>query len=87
MMKCLDHLNFAGGTCPDCGLEVNQFGNTEEQFEFCSFPACGCDGSRNCTAGVPSERAGQENVEGMWNLKTLEHRRAVGRLIVKGLKP
>ena len=37
-------------TCDGCGLEVDQYGNTEDDFENCSFPACGGDGARNCMA-------------------------------------
>lgn len=46
MNKCVDHLNFCGGKCPDCGADVDLYGNTEDQFENCCFPDCGCDGSR-----------------------------------------
>ena len=49
-MSCIDHLHFAGRKCEDCELPVDQHGNTEEQFEYCSFPYCGCDGARNCDA-------------------------------------
>jgi len=37
-------------TCRGCGLEVDEYGNTEDSFENCSFPNCGCDGARNCMA-------------------------------------
>ena len=37
-------------TCAECGLEVDEYGNTEDDFLFCSFPDCGCDGSRLCMA-------------------------------------
>ena len=49
-MDCIDHLHFAGRKCEDCGLTVDQYGNTEDQFEYCCFPDCGCDGARNCDA-------------------------------------
>ena len=49
-MSCIDHLHFAGRNCEDCGLPVDQHGNTEDQFEYCCFPDCGCDGARNCDA-------------------------------------
>jgi len=37
-------------TCSHCSLEVDEYGNTEEDFLNCSFPDCGCDGARNCMA-------------------------------------
>ncbi len=46
--KCLNHLDYCGEICPDCGLPVDKYGNTEYQFDFCSFPDCGCDGARLC---------------------------------------
>lgn len=52
--KCVDHLNFTDKTCPDCSLEVDPYGNTEDQFDYCSFLDCGCDGARNCMAGEAS---------------------------------
>jgi hypothetical protein len=79
--KCLDHLHFAGGKCEDCGLEVNEYGNTEDQFDYCCFPNCGCDGSRLCMANNgASERALEQNVEGMWQGKTKKQREAVLKL-------
>jgi len=36
--------------CEHCGLEVDKYGNTEEDFDNCCFPDCGCDGARNCSA-------------------------------------
>lgn len=76
--RCIDHLNFVGGVCEDCGLEVDEYGNTEDQFDYCSFPHCGCDGSRLCSAKEgPSARAVRQNVEGMWSGRTKEQRRAV----------
>ena len=36
--------------CEYCKLEVDQYGNTEEDFPNCCFPDCGCDGARNCMA-------------------------------------
>ena len=50
MTQCIDHLEFVNSICPDCGLKVDTHGNTEDQFEYCSFPDCGCHGSRNCMA-------------------------------------
>lgn len=44
-MRCpIDHLDFLEDFCPACGLEVDSHGNTEEQFDYCSFPDCGCHG-------------------------------------------
>ena len=48
--NCIDHLNFTGRKCEDCGLTVSRFGNTEDQFDYCCFPDCGCDGARQCMA-------------------------------------
>ncbi len=73
---CLDHLDFTDSTCPDCGCDVDHYGNTEDDFSHCAFPDCGCDGARLCMAGEASERANQQCVEGMWTGKTLEQRRA-----------
>lgn len=74
---CVDHLNYTGQECPGCGLEVDEYGNTEDSFEHCSFPDCGCDGARVCMAGEASDRALTGNVEGMWSGKTHEQRTAV----------
>ena len=52
-MTCIDHLEFTGLKCPNCNDEVDEYGNTENQFEYCSFPDCGCQGSRNCAARTP----------------------------------
>ena len=71
-----EHEDCKGGACPECGLPVDKYGNTEDDFQFCSFPDCGCDGARLCMAGVASERATTQNVEGMWSGKTLEQKRA-----------
>jgi len=68
MNNCIDHLNFANETCPDCNLAVDKYGNTENQFDYCSFPHCGCDGARLCMAKEgASEHACKGNVENMWN--------------------
>jgi len=45
-----EHLDHLGGVCPECKLEVDEYGNTENQFDFCCFPDCGCDGARYCMA-------------------------------------
>ncbi len=47
---CLNHLDYAGETCPECGLEVDGYGNTEVQLEYCCSPDCGCPESRLCMA-------------------------------------
>lgn len=51
-MKCngYDHLNLMGQICEECGYEVDSYGNTYAQFDYCSFPDCGCDGARLCMA-------------------------------------
>ena len=50
-MRCSEsHRSIREQTCAECGLEVDQYGNTEDQFDFCSFPDCGCDGARLCMA-------------------------------------
>lgn len=76
--RCVDHLDFSGRECPDCGLAVDAYGNTEERFnDYCSFPDCGCDGSRLCGAlNGPSENSCADNVEGMWSGKTRAQTRA-----------
>lgn len=67
-MKCIDHLEFVNGICPDCNLEVNEYGNTEDQFDYCSFPCCGCDGAQHCMAASGASRdACKGNVAGMWS--------------------
>jgi len=81
MSACVDHLNFIDTTCPECGLAVDAYGNTDDQFEHCSFPDCGCDGARLCMAGEASDRACEQNVEGMWRGETTEQRKAVFALI------
>lgn len=81
MSKCIDHLAFTNAVCEDCGLSVDAYGNTEDQFDFCSFPDCGCDGERLCMAGEASEYARTANVEGMWSMKTRKQKEAVKALI------
>lgn len=50
-MSCIeDHREFAGGICPECKEEVDDYGNTAYEFLYCSFPDCGCDGARLCMA-------------------------------------
>ena len=65
--ECVDHLNFCGEICPDCLCSVDAYGNTADQFDYCSYPDCGCDGNRLCGASSgASERAATFNVEGMY---------------------
>lgn len=45
---CVDHVGMRW--CADCGLEVDNYGNTEASFKYCCFPDCGCDGARLCMA-------------------------------------
>ena len=78
---CVDHLNFTNGICPDCGEEVDAYGNTESDFRYCSFPDCGCDGARLCMAGEASDHALRSNVEGMWTCSTPAQRKAVEDLM------
>lgn len=80
-MGCADHIDFSGDTCPECGLAVDSYGNTEDNFSHCSFPDCGCDGARLCMAGEASERAAKYNVEGMWQARTPEGVKAVMALV------
>ena len=66
--KCSDlHKDYANETCPRCNLPVDSYGNTEDDFQYCCFPDCGCDGARLCMAGEASEDALMGNVEGMWS--------------------
>lgn len=81
MSKCIEHLSFINETCPDCGLPVDAYGNTEDQFDNCCFPDCGCDGARLCMAGHASDRAISQNVEAMWSGKTKQQRAAVFALV------
>ena len=80
---CVDHLSFSNETCPDCGEEVDAYGNTESSFQYCSFPDCGCDGARLCMAGEASDHALRSNVEGMWSGKTLSQRKAAMDLMAE----
>lgn len=45
---CLNHESET--LCKGCGLEVDRYGNTEDSFENCSYPDCGCAGERLCMA-------------------------------------
>jgi len=64
---CEYHEDYANEICPDCNLQVDGYGNTEDSFKYCSFPDCGCDGARLCMAGEASENAIKGNVENMWS--------------------
>lgn len=71
-----------GEVCPSCNLVVDCYGNTEADFINCSFPDCGCDGSRLCMAGAANENALSCNVEGMYQRKDLVARKAKMDLLV-----
>ncbi len=47
---CDDHLDFVGEICPSCNLEVNEYGNTEDRFDYCESGHCGCPEMRLCMA-------------------------------------
>jgi hypothetical protein len=79
--NCVEHLSYCGEICPDCGLHVDDYGNTEDSFQYCCFPYCGCDGARLCMAGEASDYALAANVEGMWSGKTKQQRKAVFTLM------
>ena len=80
--RCTEHLDYTGETCPTCGLTVDAYGNTEDQFnDYCSFPDCGCDGAQHCNAGEASERAVEQNAEGMWGGKKPHQVLARGHLL------
>jgi len=79
---CTEHLDFTGSACPECKLAVNQYGNTEDSFEFCQFPDCGCDGARLCMAkNGASDDSNKMNVEGMWHSKDKKAKVAIGELV------
>lgn len=84
MSECIHLPDYAGETCTGCGEEIDDYGNTENDFRFCSFPDCGCDGARLCMAkNGASERSSHGNVEGMWSGKTREQRAAVAQLVAE----
>jgi hypothetical protein len=56
-MACKDIHDCLEGTCPECGLFVDAYGNTEDDFRNCCFPDCGCDGARVCMAPSGCSRA------------------------------
>lgn len=58
-----EHLECLDEVCPGCNLYVDQYGNTEDSFKYCSFPDCGCDGARLCMAGNPNGAACAMNIE------------------------
>jgi len=86
MSECINHLDYSNDVCPDCGLEVDAYGNTENKFSYCSFPDCGCDGARLCMAGEASNAALRGNVEGMWNGNKAEQLQARRNLIISGME-
>jgi len=51
-IRCVDHLEFVGNICPDCHLDVDWHGNTEDQLDHCCYPDCGCPEFRLCMASV-----------------------------------
>lgn len=67
MKECIHLPDYVGETCGGCGEMIDQYGNTPNDFNACSFPDCGCDGARLCMAGHASELAGKYNVENMYN--------------------
>lgn len=76
MTECVHLPDYAGETCAGCGEEIDGYGNTTNDFKFCSYPDCGCDGARLCMAGEASERAGKYNVEGMYHSRDPKARMA-----------
>lgn len=67
MADCCHLPDYVGEKCAGCGEEIDQYGNTESDFNACSFPDCGCDGARLCMAGNASECANSYNGEGMYS--------------------
>lgn len=58
----IDHV--AGEKCDVCGNEVDEYGNTEDDFVNCCFPNCGCDGFRLCMApSGPNDSSCAMNLE------------------------
>ena len=80
--KCLNHLDFTGQVCPDCKDDVDHYGNTCNQMDYCSFPDCGCDGERLCMVDNSNENAKTCCVEGMWEQKTEKQKNAVKTLVM-----
>ena len=77
---CTDHLG--SSFCEECGLDVDEYGNTENSFKHCSFPDCGCDGARLCMAEEgASEHACRGNLEGMWSSNAPEAKKAILDLV------
>ena len=47
MNPMCDHLSCREAQCPDCGFQVDAYGNVDDgsgRLEYCCFPDCGCDG-------------------------------------------
>lgn len=64
---CKEYMNHEPGEkCEACGLVPDRYRNTEDDFRYCSFPDCGCDGARLCMAGEANDNALKCNVEGMY---------------------
>lgn len=61
MSKCHEH-HEPDTVCEECGLDVDQYGNTEDDMRNCSFPDCGCNGSRLCMAS-----SGASALSSTWN--------------------
>lgn len=79
---CKEYMNHEPGEkCEACGLVPDRYRNTEDDFRYCSFPDCGCDGARLCMAGEASETARDCNVEGMYQRTDIEARVAKMTLI------
>lgn len=49
-MSDCEHIDCILEVCPGCGLDVDEFGNTVDEFEYCCSPNCGCPESRLCMA-------------------------------------
>jgi len=63
-MSCPNAFDHEPNTsCLHCRSEVDQYGNTEDDFRNCSFPDCGCDGARLCMARNPNFGAIHLNIE------------------------
>ena len=76
-----------GEMCVHCSLLVDDYGNTEEDFENCSFPDCGCDGQRLCMSPKGANAEGRLcNKESMYrntDTKSLEARRELLKIVAR----
>lgn len=85
MPDCIHLADYAGEKCAGCGDEIDAYGNTENDFNSCSFPDCGCDGARLCMApSGASEQSARYNVEGMYRLKDPRPRMAFAGAFYSG---